>query len=230
MGSIGNPPSNLSLKWCIERFVEHSRSPVVRVVLGLAHGFAVVPGEFAPLSQRHLPPVPGQLERGLAPCRTRRIVLQALDQVGAEAPSTAQVAPRRHPGHGLQGIIQISDHMLAGAECHAFDRAVKTIEQFGPFARWRTTRDRIHEEVCRHGYSAERRCFVQSYGSREMDAALLMLPLVGFLPASDPRIQRTVPAIEDDLLVDGLVRRYRTEAVTDGLPAGEGAFLACSFW
>ncbi|QUP53918.1 glycoside hydrolase family 15 protein [Ralstonia syzygii] len=115
----------------------------------------------------------------------------------------------------------------------AFDRAVKTIEQFsldGPLARWRTTRDRIHEEVCRHGYSAERGCFVQSYGSREMDAALLMLPLVGFLPASDPRIQRTVRAIEDDLLVDGLVRRYRTEAVTDGLPAGEGAFLACSFW
>lgn len=115
----------------------------------------------------------------------------------------------------------------------AFDRAVKTIEQFGldgPLARWRAVRDRIHDEVCRHGYSAERGCFVQSYGSREMDAALLMLPLVGFLPASDLRIQRTVRAIEDDLLADGLVRRYRTEAVTDGLPAGEGVFLACSFW
>ncbi len=115
----------------------------------------------------------------------------------------------------------------------AFDRAVKTIEQFGldgPLARWRAARDRIHEEVCHHGYSAERGCFVQSYGSREMDAALLMLPLVGFLPASDPRIRRTVRAIEDDLLVDGLVRRYRTETATDGLPGGEGAFLACSFW
>ncbi|MBP0533089.1 glycoside hydrolase family 15 protein, partial [Mycobacterium tuberculosis] len=64
----------------------------------------------------------------------------------------------------------------------------------------------------------------------ELDAALLMLPLVGFLPASDPRIQGTVKAIEEDLLVDGLVRRYRTEAVTDGLPQGEGVFLACSFW
>ena len=115
----------------------------------------------------------------------------------------------------------------------AFDRAVKTIEQFnvdGPVERWRAVRDRIHAEVCAHGYNAARGCFVQSYGSEELDAALLMLPLVGFLPASDPRIQGTVKAIEEDLLVDGLVRRYRTEAVTDGLPEGEGVFLACSFW
>lgn len=115
----------------------------------------------------------------------------------------------------------------------AFDRAVKTIEQFnvdGPVERWRAVRDRIHAEVCAHGYNAARGCFVQSYGGHELDAALLMLPLVGFLPASDPRIQGTVKAIEEDLLVDGLVRRYRTEAVTDGLPQGEGVFLACSFW
>jgi len=115
----------------------------------------------------------------------------------------------------------------------AFDRAVKTIEQFnldGPVERWRAVRDRIHAEVCAHGYNATRGCFVQSYGSDELDAALLMLPLVGFLPASDPRIQGTVKAIEEDLLIDGLVRRYRTEAVADGLPEGEGVFLACSFW
>jgi GH15 family glucan-1,4-alpha-glucosidase len=115
----------------------------------------------------------------------------------------------------------------------AFDRAVKTIEQFnldGPVERWRGVRDRIHAEVCAHGYNTRRNCFVQSYGSEELDAALLMLPLVGFLPASDPRIVGTVKAVEEDLLVDGLVRRYRTEAVADGLPEGEGVFLACSFW
>ena len=115
----------------------------------------------------------------------------------------------------------------------AFDRAVKSIEQFGvdgPVERWRAVRDRIHAEVCTHGISARRGGFVQSYSGEEVDAALLMLPLVGFLPATDPRIQATVRAIEQDLLVDGLVRRYRTEAMADGLPEGEGVFLACSFW
>lgn len=115
----------------------------------------------------------------------------------------------------------------------AFDRAVKTVEQFGlegPVERWRSARDRIHAEVCAHGYNARRGCFVQSYGSEAMDAALLTLPLVGFLPASDPRIRGTVRAVEQDLLIDGLVRRYRTEAAVDGLPEGEGTFLPCSFW
>ena len=115
----------------------------------------------------------------------------------------------------------------------AFDRAVRSIEQFGvegPLERWRAVRDRIHAEVCTRGIHPRRGCFVQSYGGEEVDAALLMLPLVGFLPAADTRIQATVRAIEEDLLVDGLVRRYRTEAVADGLPEGEGVFLACSFW
>ncbi|KHK58341.1 glucoamylase [Ralstonia sp. A12] len=115
----------------------------------------------------------------------------------------------------------------------AFDRAVKSIEQFGvdgPVERWRAVRDRIHAEVCTHGIHPRRGCFVQRYGGEEVDAALLMLPLVGFLPATDSRIQATVRAIEQDLLVDGLVRRYRTEAMADGLPKGEGVFLACSFW
>ena len=115
----------------------------------------------------------------------------------------------------------------------AFDRAVKTVEMTGrdgPVDRWRMLRDRIHAEVCARGYDAERGCFVQSYGSRHLDASLLLIPLVGFLPCEDPRVRGTVEAIERELRVDGLVLRYRTESDADGLPPGEGAFLACSFW
>ena len=115
----------------------------------------------------------------------------------------------------------------------AFDRAVRTIEMFGadgPLDRWRKVRDRIHDEVCRHAYCPEMNSFVQNYGSKELDASLLMLPLVGFLPASDPRIRGTVEAIEQRLMHDGFVLRYDTRSGIDGLPGGEGAFLLCSFW
>ncbi len=115
----------------------------------------------------------------------------------------------------------------------AFDRAVRAVEEFGlegPLEKWRTLRDTIHAEVCAHGFNAERNSFVQYYGSKEVDASLLMIALVGFLPSSDPRVRGTVAAIEKDLLIGGFVRRYRTETEVDGLPAGEGAFLACSFW
>jgi GH15 family glucan-1,4-alpha-glucosidase len=115
----------------------------------------------------------------------------------------------------------------------AADRAVKAVERFGlagPVERWRALRSTIHEEVCRRGFDSERKTFVQSYGGRALDAALLMMPLVGFLPASDPRVASTVAAIERELMVGGLVRRYSTETGVDGLPPGEGAFLACSFW
>jgi GH15 family glucan-1,4-alpha-glucosidase len=115
----------------------------------------------------------------------------------------------------------------------ALDRAIKAIEQFGlegPLERWRDVRRRIHADVCANGYDSSRRSFVQAYGSRELDASLLLIPLVGFLPADDPRVVGTVRAIEDDLMVDGLVRRYHTTRTDDGLPPGEGAFLACSFW
>jgi GH15 family glucan-1,4-alpha-glucosidase len=115
----------------------------------------------------------------------------------------------------------------------AFDRAVSSVEKLGlegPLDRWRRRRAEIHAEVCRKGIDPERGCFTQSYGSKNLDASLLMLPLVGFLPVHDERVQRTVAAIEDELLVDGLVLRYRTEHVDDGLPSGEGVFLACSFW
>ena len=115
----------------------------------------------------------------------------------------------------------------------AFDRAIRTSEQFGvdgPVDQWRAIRREIHEEVCRLGFHHEMGSFVQSYGSKEMDAALLMIPLVGFLPHSDPRIRGTVRQVEKQLIRDGLVMRYETERFEDGLPAGEGAFLACSFW
>jgi len=115
----------------------------------------------------------------------------------------------------------------------AFDRAVKAVEQFGldgPLERWQATRDRIHESVCREGFDAGVGSFVQSYGSKEVDASLLMLPLVGFLPATDPRVLGTVRAIESSLLRGGFVERYATHPAVDGLPPGEGVFLACSFW
>jgi GH15 family glucan-1,4-alpha-glucosidase len=92
-------------------------------------------------------------------------------------------------------------------------------------------REEIHEEVCREGYDAERNTFTQYYGSTQLDAALLLIPQVGFLPASDPRVAGTVDAIQRELVRDGFVMRYiPDEDAADGLPPGEGAFLACSFW
>jgi GH15 family glucan-1,4-alpha-glucosidase len=96
--------------------------------------------------------------------------------------------------------------------------------------RWRALADTIHAEVCRRGFDPGQKAFVQSYGARELDASLLMIPLVGFLPPTDPRVQGTLAAIERDLTADGLVLRYTTESGVDGLPPGEGVFLACSFW
>lgn len=115
----------------------------------------------------------------------------------------------------------------------AFDRAVKSIEMFGlegPLERWKAIRHDIHEDVCANGYNRDKDCFVQSYTTAELDASLLLLPAVGFLPPDDPRIRRTVEAIERELTFDGLVLRYNTHKADDGLPPGEGAFLACSFW
>jgi GH15 family glucan-1,4-alpha-glucosidase len=115
----------------------------------------------------------------------------------------------------------------------AFDRAIRAIKDFGlkgPLDRWSTVRQAIHDEVCTRGFNAEMGSFVQSYGSRELDASLLLLPTTGFLPPEDPRIRGTIEAVEKHLLVDGFVLRYDTETSDDGLPAGEGAFLACSFW
>lgn len=115
----------------------------------------------------------------------------------------------------------------------AFDRAVKAVEQFdldGPVATWRDRRDRLHAEICHNGYSSRLGAFIQAYGHEELDASALLFAQVGFLPAEDPRMIGTVRAIMENLTDDGLIMRYDTSRSDDGLPPGEGVFLACSFW
>jgi GH15 family glucan-1,4-alpha-glucosidase len=115
----------------------------------------------------------------------------------------------------------------------AFDRAVKAVERYGrvgPVEEWRATRDAIHRQVCENGFDRKRNAFVQAYETTNLDASLLTIPLVGFLPCNDPRVIGTVAAIERELLYDGFVARYDTRATEDGLPAGEGTFLPCTFW
>ena len=118
----------------------------------------------------------------------------------------------------------------------AFDRAVRSVEEYereGPVDRWRQLRDEIHADVCREGFSEKLGAFTQSYGLDRLDASLLMIPLVGFLPADDERVVGTVAAIERELVEDGLVARYRADEENtgvDGLPPGEATFLPCSFW
>ena len=115
----------------------------------------------------------------------------------------------------------------------AMDRAIKAVERFGlrgPVDRWRRLRSEIHEQVCQRGFDPDRGAFVQAYGSKDLDASALLMALVGFLPADDPRIRATVRAIEGEPTRDGLVARYSSAEEVDGLPSGEGAFLPCSFW
>ena len=129
--------------------------------------------------------------------------------------------PRRHFTHSK---------MMAWV---AADRAVKLSEKFGnegPVDRWKKLREEIRADVLARGFNPKRDAFVQSYGSEFLDASLLMMPLIGFLPANDPRVVSTVAAIERDLMSDGLVKRYESHPEIDGLPPGEGTFLACTFW
>ena len=115
----------------------------------------------------------------------------------------------------------------------AADRAVKLVEKFGesgPVDHWKKLREEIRADVLARGYNPERKAFVQFYGSDLLDGSLLLIPLIGFLPATDPRVVSTVKAIERELITDGLVKRYQTRQDVDGLPPGEGAFLACTFW
>jgi GH15 family glucan-1,4-alpha-glucosidase len=115
----------------------------------------------------------------------------------------------------------------------ALDRGIRAAEAFdlnGPVSRWKALRQSIHDEVCSRGFDPQLGSFVQSYGSKELDASLLLLPTMGFLPATDPRIKATIEAVERRLFIDGFLLRYDTATSDDGLPPGEGAFLACSFW
>jgi GH15 family glucan-1,4-alpha-glucosidase len=141
----------------------------------------------------------------------------------------------REPDEGIwevRGTPQQFTHSKVMAWV-AFDRAIKSAETFGlegPLDEWRALRDEIFEEVCAKGFDPELGTFVQAYGAKHVDANLLLMPSMGFLPVSDPRVAGTIATIERRLLRDGFVRRYDTEDTDDGLPPGEGAFLACSFW
>jgi GH15 family glucan-1,4-alpha-glucosidase len=175
-------------------------------------------------------------------------LLDALHQArkGALAPDESgwalQIAILTHleqrwhePDRGIWEVRSEPEHFIYSKVMTwvAFDRAIKSAETFrlkGPVDRWRELRQVIHSEICTRGFDVELGSFVRSYGSKNLDASLLLLPAVGFLPPQDKRIVGTVNMIERTLVEDGLVRRYDTVRATDGLPAGEGMFLACSFW
>jgi GH15 family glucan-1,4-alpha-glucosidase len=115
----------------------------------------------------------------------------------------------------------------------AFDRGIKLVEQYGlegPCEHWKKLRSKIRQQILERAYDSERNAFVQYYGAPDLDASLLLIPQLGFLPAHDPRVRGTIEAVERELVIDGLVCRYPTRPGIDGLPAGEGVFLACSFW
>jgi GH15 family glucan-1,4-alpha-glucosidase len=139
------------------------------------------------------------------------------------------------PDHGIwerrgDGAHYVSSKVLIWV---AFDRGIKSAEKFGfeaPLQRWRMLRDAIHHEVCEHGFDREQNTFVQSYGSQVLDASILLLPSVGFLPASDPRVKGTLAAIEKHMMRDGFVLRHDPREISDETQPIEGAFLACSLW
>jgi GH15 family glucan-1,4-alpha-glucosidase len=168
------------------------------------------------------------LKAGMAPSERGR----ALQPLIAEYLATAW----RQPDEGIWEVRGGRQHFVHSKVMAwvAFDRAAIVLEGEGlkdPARRWRQIADEIHAEVCERGFDRDLNSFVQAYGSKQLDASLLLLPLVGFLPATDQRIRGTLQAIEDRLLIDdAFVLRYETENPGDGLPAGEGVFLACSFW
>jgi GH15 family glucan-1,4-alpha-glucosidase len=141
----------------------------------------------------------------------------------------------KNPDHGIWEIRGKPQHftyskMMAWV---AFDRAVLLAEKLkydAPVEKWKALRDAIHQEICAKAFDRRKNSFMQAYGSDQLDAALLLMPAVGFLPGRDPRVKGTVEAIERELMPSGLVERYNTSKVDDGLPPGEGVFLACSFW
>ena len=139
------------------------------------------------------------------------------------------------PDHGIWEVRGEPQHFTYSKVMAwvAFDRGIKVAEASrlpSPVDRWRSIRDALHREICIRGFDLRLGSFVQAYGSTELDASLLLLPTVGFISADDPRFHGTVAAVERDLFSDGFLRRYNTRTVDDGLPEGEGAFVACTFW
>ena len=141
----------------------------------------------------------------------------------------------QEPDNGLWEVRGDRRHfthskVMAWVAADRMSHAVDTYHLEGPGKRWEALRDQIRAEVLAHGYDSERNTFTQSYGSKALDASLLMIPRVGFLPGTDPRVKGTIAAIQENLTDDGLVLRYQADDGTDGLQGSEGVFLACSFW
>ncbi len=206
-------------EWIIDWLARYEGSKPVRIGNAAASQLQLdIYGELADVmtqaSKGGLPPAPRRAE-------LREAILAHLEKTWHE------------PDEGIweiRGPAQHFTHSKAMAWV-AFDRASRS--QLAPAKQrrhWKRIADEIHAQVCRMGVDVRRGCFVQSYGSNKLDASLLMLAIVGFLPPTDPRIRRTIEEIEKNLVFDGLVLRYQTESGVDGLSAGEGAFLACSFW
>jgi GH15 family glucan-1,4-alpha-glucosidase len=167
-------------------------------------------------------------QAGLAPSKHSRhdVALAMLEflETGWERPDEGiwEVrGPRRHFVHSKVMAWVAVDRIIKSAELGRLT---------GDIPRWKKFREAIHEQVCRRGFDSDLNSFVQYYGSKHLDASILMMPLVGFLPADDPRVIGTVKAIETHLMRDGVVERYTQDPAVDGIPHGEGAFLACSFW
>ncbi|HET9569346.1 MAG TPA: glycoside hydrolase family 15 protein [Vicinamibacterales bacterium] len=165
----------------------------------------------------------GGLETRPADWNFLRAILEHLEQVWS-CPDKGVWETRGDPRHFTYSKI------MAWVALDRGIRAIETNKVEGPVARWREVRARIHSEVCARGYDTELGSFVQSYDSKDLDASLLLLPTTGFLPPDDPRVHGTIDAIQRRLFVDGFVLRYDAHTSPDGLPPGEGAFLACSFW
>jgi GH15 family glucan-1,4-alpha-glucosidase len=155
--------------------------------------------------------------------RQQQVMIEHLESVWREPDDGIWEVrgPRRHFTHSKVMAWTAMDRAIKSVECYGLD---------GPVDRWRAVRAEIHDQVCRDGYDSRRKTFVQYYGSQALDASLLMIPLVDFLPASDSRVRGTIEAIQRELLHDGFVARYLNHPELDGLPAGEGRFLACTFW
>ena len=163
-------------------------------------------------------------------CAVRTRSRLAADCAGLSGQGLARTG-RGHLGGARRAaaLRSLEGHGLGRLRSRRSELEARAFDDFG--RRWREIADEIHAEVCERGFDRDLNSFVQAYGSKRLDASLLLIPLVGFLPATDSRVHGTLRAIEKKLLIDGeFVLRYETDNVGDGLPAGEGAFLACSFW